>query len=712
MILLGTFSQAMIEWPIARRFHVESMSLNLKERDSTATIVPADMTGISVGKWLQDETDPGKGIVWRVRSIGRAYATQTPTVQLEHIINLLRDRVLFGEVTPATITGKKNATVCTALQAVRYVLSKQSDWTLGEMAEEYQSVTNGYKFDGDSLMDALGTISDTLDDCFWTYDTNTYPFRLNLTRGYPTQGTGNEGQLPVLRASRNVITLNTNTDRGQMYTRIYPIGKDDLQLPEKYLEMNTSKYGVIEHVETNALASTVAELRDWAQEKLEHHANPVFSIDVDGLELYKATGETADRFILGRMCELQGMKKISMGETPTQVRIIGLSYSDKIGNPERVKITLSNSRSDVTRIVADTIKTTSKGSRVATRQNKETREILYNTVKEIRITETGGQYKLQYKLVKDVDWQDAGNFNKAVTSWAVSVPAAGTIRVTAKPQNQHKDVKVRGNTGKWSGNEYAGTITYSDDGGKNWKSTKTTYKVDATVRYNAGWDNAAAMSKPAPAQVSPSGNVTQFQYKYPVKETVGGKTVRHQVTDTLKLNNAVTPSASGYVTVTRGAALIARVNVGNWWTAGWDNASALSVAAPAQVSPSGDVTQFQYKYPKTETVGGTLTRHQVTDTLQLNNNVTPSASGYVTVTRGQALIARINVGNWYTHNLPEGISVSDLTNVGTSVPSGATLLSTHSPTYIKNNFSGYGYLRFGVTAHGRTKYYYFAFDNR
>ena len=236
------------------------------------------MTGIGIGDWMLDDDGPGSGAVWRIKSITQNYATQTPRVQLEHIINLLRDRVLFGEVTPATITGKKNATVCTALQAVRYVLSKQSDWTLGEMAEEYQSVTNGYKFDGDSLMDALGTISDTLDDCFWTYDTNTYPFKLNLTRGYPTQGIGNEGQLPVLRASRNVITLNTNTDRGQMYTRIYPIGKDDLQLPEKYLEMNTSKYGVIEHVETNALASTVAELRAWAQEKLEQTGDSVAAI--------------------------------------------------------------------------------------------------------------------------------------------------------------------------------------------------------------------------------------------------------------------------------------------------------------------------------------------------------------------------------------------------------------------------------------------------
>ena len=107
-----------------------------------------------------------------------------------------------------------------------------------------------------------------------------------------------------------------------------------------------------------------------------------------------------------------------------------------------------------------------------------------------------------------------------------------------------------------------------------------------------------------------------------------------------------------------------------------------------------------------------MTRHQVTDTLSLNNSATPSASGYVTVSRGGALIARVDVGNWYTDGLPEGIDVGPLTNVGTSIPSGATLISGHSPQYIKNNFSGYGYLRFPVTVHGKTKYYYFPFDNR
>ena len=93
----------------SRKVPLEALSIQLKERDSTATMTPADMTGIGVNSWLRDDTNPGAGIVWRVKSISQAFATDTPTVTLEHVINTLRDNILFGEITPATITGNPKA---------------------------------------------------------------------------------------------------------------------------------------------------------------------------------------------------------------------------------------------------------------------------------------------------------------------------------------------------------------------------------------------------------------------------------------------------------------------------------------------------------------------------------------------------------------------------------------------------------------------------
>lgn len=151
----------------ARKVPLEAFSLHLNERESTATITPADMTGITANSWMQDDTEPGKGIVWRVRSIRQAYGNDTYTVQLEHAISTLKDKILFGEVKTATMAGRAGATTCTAEQAVRYILKQQSDWALGTMAF---SVSNPYKFDGESLFDALETVANSLDGCWWTYD--------------------------------------------------------------------------------------------------------------------------------------------------------------------------------------------------------------------------------------------------------------------------------------------------------------------------------------------------------------------------------------------------------------------------------------------------------------------------------------------------------------------------------------------------------------
>ena len=215
----------------ARKIPLEALALNLTERDSSATMTPADMTGIGIDSWFQDDTAPGAGIVWRVKSISQAFATDTPTVEMEHVINTLRDNVIFGRVTAAQITGNDKATECTAEQAIRFILSHQSDWVLG--AFDYSYTSNPYKFDGDSLYDAIETVSNSLQDAWWSYDTTVYPFRLNIT--VKTARTDTE-----MRAGRNLTTITKTIDKSQMITRIYPIGKDDIHIPGDYVEQNAT----------------------------------------------------------------------------------------------------------------------------------------------------------------------------------------------------------------------------------------------------------------------------------------------------------------------------------------------------------------------------------------------------------------------------------------------------------------------------------------
>ena len=341
----------------AARVPLEGLSLKLTERDSTATMVPAEMAGITDGVWLKDDTEPGAGIVWRVRSIQQAYATKTPTVQLEHAVNTLRDMILFGEIKPENISG---GSTCTAKQAVEYILARSADWTLGQF--DYASVSNPYKFDGDTLYDALEKVTETLTDPWWSYDFSVYPFRLNITQK-PS------GVACELRPGRNLNAISRTVDRSGMYTRFYPIGNEDLHVPGDYISKNENIYGAIAHVETDQSRTTVAELTDWANEKLARHAEPRVTISADGMELADATGETLDRLTLGRLCRIP----LSEFSTVIEERIVELSYRDKVHAPEVVTITMANTREDVTRIIADTIKQAARGGggRSDARQKKE-----------------------------------------------------------------------------------------------------------------------------------------------------------------------------------------------------------------------------------------------------------------------------------------------------------------------------------------------------
>lgn len=366
----------------------EALSVSLKERESTAQLTPERMDGITVNSWLKSTAGAGAGTVWKVRSIEQIYNTRTPVVQLEHVIGTLKDNILFGEITPAVITGNAGATTCTALQAVNYILALSSDWTLGTMASAYQSVTNAYKFDGDNLFDALERVTETLEDAWWSYDLTVYPFLLNIT-AKP------DGVACELRAGRNLRALSRTVDKTGMYTRFYPIGKDDLHISGNYVSKNVSTYGVIDHVETDTTLTTEAELTAWANRRLEKHAQPRVSITADGLELADATGVPLDRLHLGRICRMP----LPEFGTTIEERIVELNYQDAAHRPEEVRITMANSQDDVTKILAEAIKggssSTGSAAREGARQSKNDHAWIEDTDTRVALvvgTNSGGNY--------------------------------------------------------------------------------------------------------------------------------------------------------------------------------------------------------------------------------------------------------------------------------------------------------------------------------
>ena len=321
------------------RFEVETCGLTLEERNSQIQFtLPVGEAELTTGDWIRDDTDPGAGIVYRIRTVETNYQTRTVSCTAEHIIKVLRDTAIFGEVTPEDMGGTE--TSVSALAAIKNAINRQSDWVLNEQGFGYGSVSAGYTFNGDSVYEAIETVCSTLEDCWWSYDVSVYPFVLTIAHKATTATC-------EMRGGRNISSIRRTVDRSRMYTRIYPIGKENLHITGNYLSKNTNIYGVICKVETDQSIESEDHLRMWAQGRLNRHCEPSVNTSINGLELSQETGEPLDHLTVGTVC------RVPLPEFGTTLNetITKLQWRDKIKEPENVSVTLSNEMEDVASII-------------------------------------------------------------------------------------------------------------------------------------------------------------------------------------------------------------------------------------------------------------------------------------------------------------------------------------------------------------------------
>ena len=316
-----------------------SFGLSLKADGlSTATMVLNVNSSpvLTLGAWVKITAPMGHNSgVFYVKSIQTDCVTGLYTVTLEHTFGLLQEMIAFGEITPETIGGA-GATTVNISTAINYLLGYQTEqlWQLDQ--NDFSSISQGWKFTHQDIYNALSSITDSVPDCQWEFDQTTLPWKLSL-KAFPSTAT------MELRKNRNIETMKISIDRSQMYTRVYPTGKNNLHIDsvnngQSYLDQNTATWGVVAKVITDSSVDNAGLLKSWAAAELNRHSTPAVSVNVGGLELSAATGESLDSLVLGRKCRIP----LPDYNTIVTERIVELSWKDCILSEEQVTVTLAN----------------------------------------------------------------------------------------------------------------------------------------------------------------------------------------------------------------------------------------------------------------------------------------------------------------------------------------------------------------------------------
>ena len=351
-------------------FQPVSFSPEIEERGGSATMVLGpEHPQMTDDVWLQDDMEPGAGTVWRVSSIRENKKTRVRTVQLEHVINTLKDICLFGEVKPQDMGG--TASGVSAEVAARYLISKQADWELDEVTYMF---TAPYTFNGENIYDALEIISSSLPDSYWYLDTTTYPFRITIGQKSSTVAC-------EMREGRNLETIDQDINKKSMYTRVYPIGYNNIHIDSVYVSQNESTYGRRDKVITDTSIKDKVLLQRWAEDYLANHCEPVVTITVTGREISGKTGVAIDQLAVGTMCRIPIP---DLGTVITE-RITKLKWKDKISDPEDITVTLANNKQDVARIIRQLQTSGGRGSRAGAKESEEDHAWIVDTTDHVTL---------------------------------------------------------------------------------------------------------------------------------------------------------------------------------------------------------------------------------------------------------------------------------------------------------------------------------------
>lgn len=322
-----------------------SLSLELTPLSTATMTIPYGSAEVRVRDFVELFDPNGSAGIFRVSETEQKYGV-SQTCYLEHALTTLSDSLCIG------VQGMSGsfASVISALLDAQTV----HHWTLGdvELPEEYEVI---YEYRYDNILTAILDLTELLPEEYaWELDTLHYPWIMHLRKL-------TDDNFCECRLTRNMSSVTVTLDTSEQCTRIYPFGAgegmDRIGLASltgsMFLEAdNTDTWGVINRTFTDENIFDSMTLKSVAEKYLERHKDPLVSVEIDATDLFAATGETLDRFRVGRLCRLP----MHQYNTIMRERVISISYPDVYGRPQQAVLTLANRLRGASDEIADLIR--------------------------------------------------------------------------------------------------------------------------------------------------------------------------------------------------------------------------------------------------------------------------------------------------------------------------------------------------------------------
>ena len=350
-----------------------SLSLRLCDVSECSLTLPLDSPNVHMHAWIKVFNQNGFVGIFRRTSNNRNIPNDLSTT-FRHGIDILQDSIWDDET---DFEGTTSEFLTALLNKQTSLIQGPGDsaprkpWVLGTCAD-----TSTYKksIKYNNLLDLFQDLEDEGGDYYFSYDQTVWPWTVSFLHRSSTVAS-------EFRLKRNMEKCRISENDSELCTRLVlqinsmmaDSSLDDVKQNKMIARTYNNDaaqaiYGVIVKTEDIDTTDSVPngpfpDSDAFAAKYLADRAAPLVTVQIDGRELYRQTGDTWDEAQMGTLCRAA----IPDYDTYIAQRLVGVNYPDLFGVPDRVVLTLSNATPKTLRDKSNLSRSVASAERTAVR---------------------------------------------------------------------------------------------------------------------------------------------------------------------------------------------------------------------------------------------------------------------------------------------------------------------------------------------------------